>query len=118
MVFGNGVLLDFRHKADGDYITVKDLESALEEIKYKIQSQDIVLIQTGADEFWGTPDYLVKGAGMGRESTLWLLDKGVRVVGIDAWSWDRPLPFIAGDFKKNGDPRVIWEAHFAGIEKG
>lgn len=116
--FGNGVLLDFRHKASGDYITVDDLESALEEIKYKIQPQDIVLIQTGADDFWGTPDYLVKGAGMGRESTLWLLDKGVRVVGIDAWSWDRPLPFIAADFKKNGDPRVIWEAHFAGIEKG
>lgn len=40
------------------------------------------------------------------------------MVGIDAWSWDRPLPFIAADFKKNGDPRVIWEAHFAGIEKG
>jgi len=38
--FGNGVLLDFRHKEDGDYITVKDLKSALEEIKYKIQPRD------------------------------------------------------------------------------
>jgi len=116
--FGNGVLLDFRHKADGDYITVKDLEAALDKINHKINPLDIVLIQTGADEFWGKPEYLVKGAGMGRDSTLWLLDKGVRVVGIDAWSWDRPLPFIAADFKKNSDPRIIWEAHFAGIEKG
>lgn len=116
--FGNGVLLDFRHKSDGAYITVSDLEAALEKIDYEIKPLDIVLVQTGADKFWGKPDYLVKGAGMGRESTLWLLDKGVKVVGIDAWSWDRPLPFIAADFQKNRDHRVIWEAHFAGIEKG
>jgi hypothetical protein len=31
---------------------------------------DIVLIQTGADQFWGRPEYLFKGAGMDRESTL------------------------------------------------
>ena len=116
--FANGVLLDFRHKPDGDYITVGDIESTLEKINYDIKPFDIVLVQTGADEFWGKPEYLVKGAGMSRESTLWLLEKGVKVVGIDAWSWDRPLPFIAADFKKHGDPRVIWEAHFAGIEKG
>ena len=37
---------------------------------------DIVLIQTGADEAWGTEQYLVKGAGMDRESTLFLTEKG------------------------------------------
>ena len=114
--FSDGVLLDFRHKADGDYISVNDLETALSKIKYKIKPLDIVLVQTGADQAWGRPEYLMKGAGMGRESTLYLLDKGVRVVGIDAWSWDRPLPFIAADFQKNRDPQVIWEAHFAGIK--
>ncbi|HOG08565.1 MAG TPA: hypothetical protein PK983_10775, partial [Syntrophales bacterium] len=29
-----------------------------------------------------------------------------------------PLPFLAAEFKEKGDPRVIWEAHFAGIETG
>jgi kynurenine formamidase len=42
----------------------------------------------------------------------------VKIMGIDAWSWDRPLPFQARDFKQNSDPKVIWEAHFAGIEVG
>jgi len=40
-----------------------------------------VLIQTGADQAWGTPEYLVKGAGMDRESTLFLLKQGIKVVG-------------------------------------
>ena len=55
---------------------------------------------------------------MDRDSTLFLTEKGVKVVGIDAWSWDRPLPFQAKEFKENGDPKVIWEAHFAGIDIG
>ncbi|MBW1999887.1 MAG: hypothetical protein JRJ29_18240 [Deltaproteobacteria bacterium] len=63
-------------------------------------------------------DYIdhAQGAGMDRESTLYLLEKEVKVVEIDAWSWDRPLPFLAKEFKETGDSKVIWEAHFAGIE--
>ncbi|MDM8549490.1 cyclase family protein [Desulfobacterales bacterium HSG2] len=116
--FGDGVLLDFRHKADGERITPTDVKKELERIEYKIKPFDIVLIQTGADAAWGTEEYLVKGAGMDRESTLFLTEQGVKVVGIDAWSWDRPLPYLAKEFQETGDPRVIWEAHFAGIEIG
>ncbi len=114
----DGVLLDFRWKGDGERITVEDIQKELARIGYSIKPLDIVLIQTGADACWGTPQYLIKGAGMTRESTLFLTEKGVRVVGIDAWSWDRPLPFLASEFKEKGDPKVIWEAHFAGIERG
>ncbi len=116
--FSDGVLLDFRHKGDGERITADDLKKELDRIRYEIKPMDIVLIQTGADAFWGKPEYLVKGAGMDRESTLFLTEKGIKVVGIDAWSWDRPLPFIAKEFQETGDPTVIWEAHFAGIEIG
>jgi kynurenine formamidase len=115
---GDGVLLDFRHKGDGERITAADVRAELERIRYEIKPLDIVLVQTGAEAAWGTPEYLVKGAGMDRESTLFLTEKGVRVVGIDAWSWDRPLPFLAREFQEKGDPRVVWEAHFAGIEIG
>ena len=97
---------------------MRDVRGELDRIRYEIKPLDIVLVQTGADAFWGKPEYLVKGAGMDRESTLFLTEKGVRVVGIDAWSWDRPLPFIAQDYAKTKDASLIWEAHFAGIEKG
>jgi len=115
--FNDGVVLDFRHKNDGERIRIKDIQYELDRINYSIKPLDIVLIQTGADQAWGTSEYLTKGPGMDRESTLFLLDQGVKITGIDAWSWDRPLPFLAEEFKKTGDARVIWEAHFAGIEK-
>ncbi len=116
--FNDAVLLDFRHKADGARIGADEVDAELKRIGHELKPLDIVLVQTGADEAWGTPEYLVKGPGMGRESTLYLTERGVKVMGIDAWSLDRPLPFIARDFKETGDPRVIWEAHFAGIEIG
>ncbi len=116
--YGDGVILDFRQKGDGERITVDDVKNELDRIEYKIKPLDIVLIQTGADKNWGKLEYLFTGAGMDKESTLFLLEQGVKVTGTDAWSWDRPLPFIAEEFKKNGDPKIIWEAHFAGIDIG
>jgi len=114
----DGVVLDFSAKGDGERITEDDVKEMLAEIEYQLKPMDIVLVRTGADAFWGTPEYLVKGCGMTRESTLFLLEQGIKVVGIDAWSWDRPLPFQAREFQESGDASIIWEAHFAGIEHG
>lgn len=116
--FGDGVMLDFRRKKDGEPITVEDLERELSRIGYSIKSLDIVLIQTGADATRGTSRYCSSGAGMTRESTLFLTEKVVRVTGIDSWSWDRPLPVLARELRQTGNASVIWEAHFAGIETG
>lgn len=115
---GDGVVLDFRHFPDGHRVEPDEMEAAFQKIGYSLKPGDIVLVMTGADKFWGTSDYMLKGCGMGRDSTLWLVDRGVRVVGTDAWSWDRPLPLIAEDFQKTGNTSLIWEGHFAGIEKG
>ena len=116
--FSDGVVLDFSHLGDGQRITKDHIEGELQRIDYQLKPLDIVLIKTGADKFWGTEEYLLKGCGMTRESTLYLLEKGIRITGIDAWSWDRPLPFIAEEFKRTKNASIIWEAHFAGIEKG
>ncbi len=115
---GNGVVLDFRHFADGYLVTAADMAKAFADLGHEPAPGDIILVMTGADAFWGKAEYLAKGCGMGREATLWLTERGIRVVGTDAWSWDRPLPFIAQDFSVSHDPSIIWEGHFAGIEKG
>src|SRR5262245_38178028 len=47
--FAPGVVLDMRHKAAGDLIGVVDLQAALDRIGYRLQSRDIVLLQTGSD---------------------------------------------------------------------
>lgn len=114
----DGVMLDFSDKADGERITAENVKQKLAEVDYRLKPLDIVLVRTGADALWGRPEYLVKGAGMTRESTLFMLKQGIKVVGIDAWSWDRPLPFQAKEFQETGDASLIWEAHFAGIDHG
>ncbi len=116
--FSDGVMIDFSHKPDGYLVTAADFKEALDKVNYNIKPLDIVLVYTGASKFWGKPEYLVKGCGMGREATLWLLDQGVKITGTDAWSWDRPLSLIAQEFAKTKDPSIIWEGHFASIEKG
>ena len=115
--FSDGLVLDFSDKPDGYRVMPEDVQQALDAIGYTLKPFDIVLIKSGAAKYWGTSEFLVRGCGMGREATLFLLEKGVKIVGTDAWSWDRPLSYIAQDFSKTKDGSLIWEGHFAGIEK-
>jgi kynurenine formamidase len=111
-----GVVLDMRHKQPGEFITVDDLSTSLARIHYELQPRDIVLIQTGADKRLGSPDYFAQ-PGLGREGTLWLVERGVKVIGIDAYTLDRPFVDMMADYRRTGDGRYIWPAHFAGITR-
>lgn len=113
----DGVILNFSHFPDGYVVTAQDIKDELDRIDYKLKPLDIVLVQSGAQKYFGSKEYLVKGCGMGKEATLYLLNQGIKVVGTDAWSWDSPLPLVAEKFKETHDKSLIWEGHFAGIEK-
>lgn len=115
--YGDGVVLDMRHKSQGSLITVSDLKGALKKINYRIKPGDIVLIMTGADKYWGKAEYFDQGCGMGRKSTLWLIQQGVKLMGIDAWGFDRPFKYIREEFKRTRAKASIWPAHFAGQER-
>jgi kynurenine formamidase len=65
---------------------------------------------------FGFDNYVDSGCGMGREATLYLTSRGVRVTGTDAWSWDVPPKFMAERFERTGDVSQIWEGHRAGTE--
>ena len=63
----------------------------------ELKLYDIVLVNTRASSCIGSDEYLTAGCGMGREATLYLTSRGVRVTGIDAWGWDAPfVPASAG----------------------
>ena len=98
-------------------LAAKDVEEYFQKINYTLKPGDIVFLRTDADDRWGKPEYLVAGAGMSYEATMWLLERGVRVVGTDGWSWDVPLPFEGEEFEKNHDASIIWEAHRVGRDK-
>jgi kynurenine formamidase len=114
--FAPGVVLDVRHKQAGECITPADLETALARITYRLRPRDIVLLQTGADKRLHSADYFAQ-PGLGREGVLWLVEQGVKVIGIDAYTLDRPFANMAADYRRTGDGRCIWPAHFAGIER-
>lgn len=115
--FGDGVWIDLSWKKPGDGITVTDLQQALHQIRYTLKPMDIVLVKTGAAACYGQPGCQNMHAGMTREATVWLADQGIRVVGIDASGWDRPLEMQWEDLKKEQGANYS-EAHRAAGEKG
>lgn len=116
--FRPGVKLDLRNRPDGHIVSRDEMQAEFDRIGYSLQPLDIVLVNTAAGEAYGTPEYLSRGCGVGREATLWLLEHGVRVVGTDAWSWDVPFSYTRQRFSENRDPSIIWEGHKAGREIG
>jgi len=116
--FQPGVKLDFRARRDGDVVTAQDVEAELKRIGHMLRPLEIVVVNTRAGSAYGQLDYVSAGAGMGREATLYLLERGVRVTGTDAWSWDAPFVHTKAKFEQTGDASLIWEGHKAGREIG
>lgn len=116
--WGRGVKLDFRHLPDGHVATAAEVETELARIGHELKPLDIVLVNTAAGARYGQPDYVATGCGMGREATLYLTERGVRVTGTDAWSWDAPFVHTAKRVAETGDASLIWEGHRAGMVRG
>ena len=114
----DAVKLDFRNLPDGHVATADDVARELDRIGYALKPLDIVVVNTSAGAHAGAPDYLARGCGMGREATLYLTERGVRVTGTDGWSWDAPFVATAKRFAETGDPGLIWEGHRAGMVRG
>lgn len=115
---GPGVKLDFRALPDGHVVSAAEVEAELERIDHVLSPGDIVLVNTSAAAAYGTPAYVPSGCGMGREATLYLTERGVRVCGTDAWSWDAPFLHTARRVAETGDADLIWEGHRAGMVRG
>lgn len=55
----------------------------------------VTYTNTRAGSRYGYEDYINTGCGMGREATMYLLERGIRVVGTDAWGWDVPILYTS-----------------------
>jgi len=102
--YGDGVVLDFRHLPKGAGISVDDMKAALAKINYTLKPLDIVLIHTGAGKIQDSENYVTDQCGMTAEATHWMLDQGIKVMGIDAITFDPPVWAM---FER----KQFWEAH-------
>ncbi|MDI4636140.1 MULTISPECIES: cyclase family protein [Halomonadaceae] len=113
---GTGVKLDFREFPDGHLVSAAEVAAELERIGHELSPGDIVLVNTRAGERYGQDDYVASGCGFGREATLYLTQRGVKIAGTDAWSWDPPLASQVARVRETGDASFFWEGHKAGAE--
>jgi kynurenine formamidase len=113
--YAPGVVIDATGKADGEAVDVADFEAGLEAAGHSLAPLDIVLVRTGRDEFYAELDYIARGPAVTADATRWLFERGVRVMGIDAWGWDGPLHIQAEAAREVGRPGVFWAAHQADL---
>ncbi|MES2978965.1 MAG: cyclase family protein [Pseudomonadota bacterium] len=116
--FQPGVKLDFTGFADGYVVTAADVEDELKRINHTLSPLEIVVINTRAGSRYGQDDYVSSGCGMGYAATMYLLERGVRLTGTDAWSWDAPFVYTAEKYAATKDASLIWEGHKAGRDIG
>ncbi|MFH1369042.1 MAG: cyclase family protein [Elusimicrobiota bacterium] len=112
--YSDGVLLDMRHKKPEELISEADITNALFKIGYKLKPYDIVLIMTGADRHFNDGSYFSAHPGMSAEATIYLIRQGIKIIGIDAWGFDKPAMKMLSDYLKTRDKSSIFPAHFVG----
>jgi kynurenine formamidase len=102
--FSDGVCLDFRHKEKGTWIMPDEIDEQLATAGYTLKPRDIVLIHTGAGAYNTEERYRTDHCGMTAEATRHLIDQGVRMMGIDAITFDPPVWSMF-------EHKRFWEAH-------
>ncbi len=114
-LFGDAFVLDMTHKHAGDGIAEDDVRAELDRIGYEVKEYDIALVRTDTSERFRSAGYQNAHPGLRRSATEWLVRRGVRLIGIDAWGIDRPFDVMVSELKA-GDSDQFWESHFFGKE--
>jgi len=114
--FGRGVVLDMSHKKSGETVSAQDVKDALAALNYTLSYGDIVCIRFGTDETFGTKEYWNEHPGLSGEATKYILDQGVKVIGVDSPGFDIPFSKTKLKFAEVKDENILWEAHIAGVD--
>ena len=112
----DGVLLDFRSAVPGHVISAAEVAAELERIEYEVKERDIVLINTGAGAYNTEERYRTDHPGMSAEATLWLIERGVRMMGCDAITFDPPVWAMFEQKKFWEAHRVMWDEEYWHLE--
>jgi kynurenine formamidase len=115
--YADGVRLDLIHKKPNEAITAADIKQALDKINYDLKPLDIVLLYTGADKLYGSPQYFTDYPGVDISAIDYLLDRGIKIFGTDTMGIDRSYRFMIKEFLQDKDPRKLYPTHFYGRKR-
>jgi len=114
-VMGEAFLLDMTEIDPRNGIVEGDVRAELERIGYQPKPDDIALIRTDISKRFGEAGYEQLHPGLRRDATTYLVERGVKLIGIDAWGIDRPMEIMAAEVRE-GDLSQLWESHKYGAE--
>jgi kynurenine formamidase len=115
--YADGVLIDCDDDPERGAITVAEIAGALDRAAYALKPRDIVLIKTNGDRLYGTPEYFTRFRGVSLESTRWLLDQGIKIIGVDTFGFDPPFNTMLKKYQDTRNPGALWPAHIHGRTK-
>lgn len=110
--FGKGIVLDLSKQEGG--ISREEISTYIKQNNIKIEIGNIVMIFTGADKYWNSENYFNKFRGMSKEATLYLLEMGVKVIGIDSFGFDVPFEKMISEYLLTKDKNSLWPSHLLG----
>jgi kynurenine formamidase len=102
-LYGEGVIVNLSHLDELDIFTPKDIEDRVE-----VREGDILIIHTGWHEyanFGATPDeekYILRHPGPHFDIVPWLIEKKIKMWGVDMISTDHPMNLPIGRFLGRG----------------
>jgi len=92
---GPGTCIDISDTPPREYCTAEDLDRAVAAAGSLLREGDVLLMRTGDyDRNHGTTDYLSQYPGLDESASRWLVDKKVKVFGVDSPSPDNPASRI------------------------
>jgi kynurenine formamidase len=114
-VMGDGVVLNVVDVDRVEGIREADVRAELDRIDYELKPYDIVLLRTDVSKHFGEPGYEQRHPGLRRDACAWLVEHGVKLIGIDAWGIDRAFDLMVEDALE-GDTAQLWESHKYGAD--
>lgn len=117
-LFRPGMVLDVREWAKpGEGISVEALERAIAATGREVRQGDALLLRTGQERYTPADPEFFNYPGMTGDGTRYLTGLGATVLGTDAMAWDRPFPVMTAAYKATGNPKELWDGHFAIADK-
>lgn len=112
--YHDGVRIELCDKKPQEVIRDTDISSALQKMNYTLKPLDIVLLRTGADRYYGSQRYFSDYPGVDTSAIDYMLDRGVKIFGVDTMGIDRPYRFMLQQFLRTRSPKDLYPAHFYG----